>query len=339
METIWSLPKIELRDPAGISESRRTAVLTGQRAWQAFGPVLQLPTIVQAEPPNANEGLLDDLASSLPEQAEVVYGVGGGLVADAAKYVAWKNNLPCVLIPTILSVDGFFTSLVAVRRNGSVEYVETGPAESVIIDLEAISNTPRYVRGTGITQILSMTTAILDWQLAKTRQKNTVEERFQLWGAQIAAAIAQQAYKIAEDVGEGEIEALRNLLDLMCVEVQLTNQLGHNRPQEGSEQIIAHAIENRIARDSRVRYADLLGPGILLAAAMHNQNITPIRETLSNAGVRLNQLSRQVVIDVLVDMPTYIKARDLPYTILNEKEFNEETAGELIDQVGLPLKE
>ena len=37
------------------------------------------------------------------------YDVGGGLVTDVAKYIGWKNNLPTVTVPTVLSQDGFFT--------------------------------------------------------------------------------------------------------------------------------------------------------------------------------------------------------------------------------------
>ena len=68
------------------------------------------------------------------------------------------------------------------------------------------------------------------------------------------AGIAQQAFKIAAGVGRGNVESLRNLLDLLCMEVQLTNQMGHNRPQEGSEQYFAYA--DRAAR----READAPSP-------------------------------------------------------------------------------
>lgn len=280
IETIWNLPCIELRELSSIEETRPAAVLTGSRAWDSVGSLLNLPTVVQAEPYTARHDILEDLAANLPPQVQVVYGVGGGLVCDVAKYVAWKNGLPSVIIPTTLSVDGFFTSLVAVRKNNSVYYENTGPAEKVIVDIEVVANAPKNIRGTGIVEILSMTTGLLDWKYAAEHKKNSYQERFQPWAAGIAAGIAQQAYKIAKGVGEGRPDSLRNLLDLICVEVQLTNQLGHNRPQEGSEQYFAYAIEAKAARGTGIPYADLVGPGILIAAALHKQNIGPIRDTL-----------------------------------------------------------
>ena len=209
-ETIWNLPHIEVIDDLGsVVETRPAAVLTGNRAWNAVGSLLNLPIVVQAEPRTAEQGFLNSLADGLPEHVEVVYGIGGGLAADSAKYVAHKTGKPAVIIPTALSVDGFFTSLVAVRKDGSVAYETTGPAEKVYVDFDVVSSAPEHIRGTGIVEILSMTTGLLDWKYAADRRKNAPHERYQLWAAQVAASIAQQAYKIADAVGRGSPDALR----------------------------------------------------------------------------------------------------------------------------------
>lgn len=335
-EIIWNLPRIELRDLSSINEKRPTAVITGKRSWQAVGSYLNLPIVVQTEPESAQRTALDDLADNLPDQVQVVYGVGGGLVADVAKYVAWKNNVPCVIVPTTLSVDGYFTALVAVRDDNVMDYATTGPAEKVIVDMDVVSQAPPDIRGTGIVEILSMTTALLDWQYAATKKKNTYQERFQPWAASIAAGIAQQAYKIAKGVGDGRPDALRNLLDLMCVEVQLTNQLGHNRPQEGSEQYFAHAIEHRVARGTGIPYADLLGPGILIAGALHKtSNLPAIRQTLVDAGVRLDQLDKRDIVETMGMLPEYVKEHNLPYSIIHDMDMSVEEIDQLVTETGL----
>lgn len=339
METIWNLPLIEITTLTTHTETRPAAVITGNRAWSAVGPLLKLPVVVQAEPYTADINFLDMLAEGLPEQVEVVYGIGGGLACDVAKYVAAKNGLPSVFIPTSLSVDGFFTAIVAVRRNGTVEYETTGPAEKVIIDWEIVSNAPAHIRGTGITEILSMTTGLLDWRYAADNKKNTPEMRYQPWAAQIAAGIAQQAYKIAKGVGEGKVESLRNLLDLICLEVQLTNQLGHNRPQEGSEQYFAYAMEPKVSRGTGVPYSDLVGPGILISAALHKQNIAPIRDTLLSAGVRLGQLRRDDIVDTLKTLPKYVNDHNLPFSIVHDMDFDDTEVRSLIATTGLDLSD
>jgi len=335
IETAWNLPRIEMMSLTSLREDRPVALITGRRSWNAVSNMLDLPLVIQAEPYTADYTYLETLAGGLPPQVRVVYGVGGGLASDVAKYIAWKHKLPCVLIPTALSVDGFFTSLVAVRQNGAMHYQHTPPAEKVVIDMDVISGAPTSVRGTGIVEILSMTTGLLDWRYAAERKRNMPEERFQPWAAGIAAAIAQQAYKIAGGVGAGRPDALRNLLDLICVEVQLTNQLGHNRPQEGSEQYFAQAIEPYVARTAGVPYADLVGPGILIAAALHNQNTASIKETLISAGVRLDQVSEADTIHVLQTLPDYVRQHNLPYSIVHDADLSGDRAQQIVRTAGL----
>jgi glycerol-1-phosphate dehydrogenase [NAD(P)+] len=335
MKTIWPLPQIEIRELNSVVEDRPVALLTGGPAWSVASASLNLPLVIQAEPHRADHDFLKMLSEGLPEEVGVIYGVGGGLASDAAKYVGWVNHKPVVIVPTALSVDGFFTAMVAVREDGTVHYVTTGPAEKVIIDWEIIRNAPPYLRGTGIVELLSIVTGLLDWRYAAEHNQNTPETRFQPWAAGLAAGIAQQAFKIASGVGMGRVDALTNLLDLMCMEVQLTNQLGHNRPQEGSEQYFAYAIERRIARGYGIPYADLVGPGILIAAALHGQDIHPIRDTIQSAGIRIEQVTPEDVRETLYQLPDYVRDHNLPYSILNDFDPTPERVSELLLTTGL----
>ncbi len=335
MTTIWPLPKLEIRDLISIDESRPVALLTGDRSWAAVSPLINLPLVVQAEPYRIEADYLNSLAEGLPPQVGVVYGIGGGMVADAAKYVGWKRGLPVVIVPTALSQDGFFTALVAARTDGSVNYITTGPAEKLIIDWEVIRAAPQNFRGAAIVELLTIVTGILDWRYAADHNQNTPDTRFVPWAAGLMAGIAQQAFKIAAGVGRGDVESLRNLLDLLCMEVQLTNQMGHNRPQEGSEQYFAYAIEPRAGKGKPVPYADMVGPGILLASALHGQDTAPIRRTLESAGIRLGQLRSEDIVDTLKILPEYVRKHNLPYSILNDLDPTAERVHELLTTTGL----
>jgi glycerol-1-phosphate dehydrogenase [NAD(P)+] len=337
MTTIHALPPIDIMPVSQIQETRPTALITGQRSWGAVSSLFELPLVVQAEPRRADVDYLDSLAASLPGEVEVVYGVGGGLTSDIAKYIGWARKLPVVVIPTALSVDGFFTALAAVRQDGTVHYVTTGPASRLIIDWDVIRNAPRHVRGAALLELLTMVTGLLDWRYAAERNKTTPETRFVPWAAGLAAGIAQQAFKIAAGVGQGNVEALRNLLDLVCVEVQLTNQLGHNRPQEGSEQYFAYAVEQKAGGGLAVPYSDLVAPGILIAAALHSQDIASIRSTLLSAGVRLGQLRPDDIIDTIRTLPEYVRKHNLPYSIVHDLDLTSERVNELLATTGLDV--
>jgi glycerol-1-phosphate dehydrogenase [NAD(P)+] len=339
MTTIYPLPLIEIMPLSEVKESRPVALVTGERSWAAASPLLDLPLVVQAEPRRADLSYMDTLAANLPPEVEVVYGVGGGLVCDVAKYIAWARKLPSILVPTALSVDGFFTALVASRQEGTVHYVTTGPAGKIIIDWEVIRNAPRHVRGAAVLELMTMVTGLLDWRYAAERNRTTPETRFLPWAAGLAAGIAQQAFKIAAGCGQGDVEALQNLLDLVCVEVQLTNQLGHNRPQEGSEQYFAYAVEPRAAGGSSMPYADLVGPGLLIAAALHGQDIKPLRATLQSAGVRLGQLRPDDIVDAIRTLPEYVRKHGFPYSIVHDLDLTSERVLDLLATTGLDARD
>ena len=335
MTMIWPLPQIEVRALNTVKETRPAALLTGVRAWEQAGKALKLPIVVQAEPHKADHAYFDMLASNLPPQVEVVYGVGGGLAADSAKYIGWSRGLPTVIVPTVLSADGPFTALVAVREAGTVHYITTGPATQMFIDWDVIGTAPPNLRGAAIVELLTIVTGLLDWRYAAEHNRTTPETRYTPWAAALAAGIAQQAFKIANGVGAGNVEALRNLLDLICTEVQLTNQLGHNRPQEGSEQIFAYAVEGSVDNGRPVPYADVVGPGILIAGALHGQDVAPIRATLEAAGIRLGQIKPDDIMSTVRLLPDYVVAHAMEYTILNDLDVNSERVRKLLAVTGL----
>jgi hypothetical protein len=111
--------------------------------------------------------------------------------------------------------------------------------------------------------------------------------------------------------------------------------MGHTRPQEGSEQYFAYAYESRNRRGRPLPYADMVGPGILLAGALHNQDIAPIRATLESAGIRLNQLQPDDIADTVKILPEYVRKHGLPYSILNDLDLTSERVTELLATTGL----
>ena len=97
----------------------------------------------------------------------------------------------------------------------------------------------------------------------------------------------------------------------------------------------AYAIEPRTASGRGVPYADLVGPGILIAAALHGQDIAPIRDTILSAGVRLGELAPNDIVDTIERLPQYVRDHSLPYSILNDLDPTESRVKELLQTTGL----
>ncbi len=311
VNTIWPIPKIKMMPFAEIQETRPVALVYSLPAWNAVENKLQLPVAWKAEVFEATIDHWDHIMEDL--QGEVVYAVGGGLTADAAKYFSAKKNMPMVCLPTALSVDAYLTWASGIRVNGCVRYIETKTPESLILDMDVIAAGPPSIRAAGICDVLSISTGIWDWRFASENGKNLPGTEFIPFIEQAASALLQGVLDCAEAAGRGDREGLKQLLDCLALEVQLTNQIGHARPEEGSEHYFAYAVEDEAGHGKP--HADLLGPGILLMAQAQGQDIVPLKKAMAAAHIRLNGIPRDVVLRTLHALPEYCYRQNLPYGI------------------------
>ncbi len=330
---VWPLPRLSFRELSSIQESRPAALITQASEWANIGKLFQLPLLIQAEPNRDENDFFEYLASNLPAQVQVIYAVGDGYVIDAAKIVANRNKKPLVIIPPALSSDDPFTPTANAHNNGKAQIIETGPAEEVVIDLNQIKNAPAEQRAAGIVDVLSIVTGLLDWAYAAQKNKLTSGTKLSSWAVGLAAALASQALKGAPAIGKGDPDALHTLVDLICLTVQLDNQLGHRRASQGVEHIFADAIK----ADPSVSHAERLAPGILIASALHNKDTASMRAAMQAAGVRVDRIPHADIRATVNSLPDYARSSQAPYTILNDLSSNgDELAQALTKSTLLP---
>ncbi len=315
---VWSLPRLSFRELKSVQESRPTALITQPSAWANVSKSVQLPLIIQAEPNRNDKDFFEYLASNLPSPVQVVYAVGDSPTIDAAKIVAQRSNKPLVIIPTAISSDAPFTATSTVYDNGQPTEIATGPADEVVIDLNLIKDAPANERAAGIVDVLSIVTGMLDWTYATQKNQIASDAKVVPWATSIAASLAAQAIKSASAMGRGEPDALHTLVDLIAATVQLDNQLGHRRASQGVEHIFASAIK----ADHPASHAERVGPGILLASALHGKDSVALRAALTVAGVRLDQLKHEDIRAIFNTLPDYARQHNAPYTILNDLQPN-----------------
>lgn len=314
----WSLPEIRYKSLSDINEGRPVAILTDAASWDRVGASINLPVVVQAEPDRTDNEFLDYLAQNVPSLVEAVYVIGSGDVVTIGKVVAHKRDLPLVIIPTELDSDQILEAHAELMdSDGILTNVMTGPAERIIVDWDVIRAADPHQRVGVVADMLAIVTGLLDWRHAAKLKRTTANQPFVPWAAGIAAGLASHTIKIAEALGQGQVEAMQTLLDLTSVSVQLANQLGHARQQEGTEHYFAFALQKLGVNAS---HAECLGPGILLTSALHSQDPSALRDALEKSGIRLDQLRPADVQVAIHDLQNFVLANDLPYSIAHEIE-------------------
>jgi glycerol-1-phosphate dehydrogenase [NAD(P)+] len=313
MNKIWNLPTTHLISFSEIDEKRPVLLVTSAPAWQAVKNKLRFKPAARVEVTEAKTAHWDALLATVAAQTSVVYAVGGGLVADASKYMAVKLGLPMVCLPTALSVDAFITFASGIRKDGSVYYIETKTPETLILDLEVIAAAPASIRAAGITDVMSIATGCWDWRFAHEQQRNPPGMEFIPWVYDNAQSILKGVLDCAEAAGRGDPGGLKTLYDCLSTEVQLCNQVGHSRPEEGSEHYFAYAVENEMGHG--LPHGDLVGPGILLIAERQGQNVEALRRALLSCNIPLDHILPDMVQRTFDVLPAFCHKHNLPFGI------------------------
>ena len=336
---VWPLPRITFQALGAVEETRPVALLTTEDTWAVFGSDLKLPIFIQAEPPRSDRELFDYLADNVPSRVEAVYVVGQGAPLHAGKIIAARQQRPLIIVPTALDGDDAFSPVAwaeeTVEGQRRQAEIVTGPATEVVIDWDVLRAAPDEKRAAAIVDVLSIVTGLLDWRLAAQKGKNPREERFAPWAATVAAGLATQAIKQAPALAQGRDGALETLLNLLMMTVQLGNQLGHRRASQGGEHYLARILATQ--PEDRLPHAELVGPCLLFVAALHRQDVSALRDTLQNAGVRLDRIRATDFALTLDLLPESIGALGLPYSILNELDPASEEVSEALNAAGLAI--
>ena len=312
MNKFPNLPIVHLMPFAELEEKKPVLLVTSTPAWNAVKDSLRgLNIAATIEVAEATVENWDGLITRHSSPVEIVYAVGGGLTADAAKYLAAKLNLSLVVLPTALSVDAFITAASGIRRDGCVYYIETKVPERLILDLGTIANAPASIRAAGITDVMSIATGSWDWKFAHEQGKNPPGMEFIPWVYENAQSILNGVMDCAEAAGRGDKDGLKTLYDCLAMEVQLCNQVGHARPEEGSEHYFAYAVENEMGHG--LPHGDLVGPGILLFAKLQGQDTARLEKALRSCHIPLNNIPQQTVERTLKILPAYCRQHNLSF--------------------------
>ncbi len=309
LRRVWPLPRVECRTASWLKDSRAVTLVTSQEIERALGPVLAIDVCQTLQVETATLAHWKELAEICT--GEVVFALGGGVVVDAAKYIASRRSLELVCVPTALSVDAYFTWASGYREEGCVRYLETRPPDLVILDLDLLAAAPPAVRAAGLCDVLSIATGCFDWRYAEDRGRNPAGQRYLDWAARVAQALLDEALCCAPSAGRGESAGLLRLADLLALEVQLCNQIGHSRPEEGSEHYFAYALEDRVGQG--LAHGDLVGPGIVLLAELQGLDPEPLREALLEGGIPLDLEHDPRSRETLVELPGYSERHELPF--------------------------
>ena len=210
----------------------------------------------------------------LPKRVSAVVGIGGGKALDSAKYLAFLARLPFLAVPTSLSNDGFCSPQASLTLSGRRKSLPAALPMGVIIDVDVVMGAPKMLWLSGVGDLTSKLTAVVDWKLAFHNAGETVNDLAALLSdATVYQFLGAPGYDAAGTALLGTALMLNGIAMEIC---------GSSRPASGSEHLISHALD---ASSARPRLHGLqVGVATYVASRLQGRQSETIAELFAKTG-------------------------------------------------------
>jgi glycerol-1-phosphate dehydrogenase [NAD(P)+] len=277
-----------------------------------------------------DESALGAMAAGL-DATDLVVGIGGGVVMDTAKFLAWRSETHLVLAPSIISVDASVTNTIALRRGGTVEYDGFVVAEPIIADLDLIATAPARLNRAGVGDLLSIQTGRFDWALGARAGRLDFDADVDA----AAAAVLERLYAQADEVAAVTHAALEHIIRAYVEVNALLLTVGHSGPEEGSEHYFGYAAEAHTGRS--FVHGELIGLGTVLMSGLQGNDQARAAAFLDRCRVEWRPeqlgLDRTTLEAILLDLPRFVRDKRLPHSIVDEVSLDATRVATLLDTI------
>ena len=185
-----------------------------------------------------------EYAYEIAKKADYVLAVGSGTLNDMSKSISTKLNLPCGVLATAASMDGYCSKGAALMRDGFKVTDEVHTPEDILIDLEIIKNAPQIMTAAGFGDIIGKYTCLADWKMSNIVNGEPIHKEAYLLMEQARSACVDAF----EDLTQYKAEAIEKLMNALIVAGTSMAICGNSRPASGSEHHQSHFLEMDFVR-------------------------------------------------------------------------------------------
>lgn len=185
-----------------------------------------------------NEQAIDKIREKT-DKADLIVGIGSGVIQDLCKYVSYFDKIPYYIVATAPSMDGYASTVAAMILGGmKVSYITKVP-EAIIADTSILKDAPLDMIKSGYGDIIGKYSALNDWKLSHI-----------LFGEYLCDYIYNltkdmliSTVPLAEKLLNRDEESIKTLTEAL-IGVGIAMAYNENsRPASGSEHHISHFFE------------------------------------------------------------------------------------------------
>jgi len=171
--------------------------------------------------------------------ADLILGIGSGVIQDLCKYVAFFSKIPYMIVATAPSMDGYASDGAAMILNGMKETVKAGLPKAIIADTEVLMDAPMEMIKAGYGDIIGKFSALCDWKLSAEING----EYFCQYIYDTTYDMIKNTLGTAKGLLVRDRKSIKALMEGLIVVGIMMSFAGSSRPASGSEHHLSHFFE------------------------------------------------------------------------------------------------
>ena len=185
-----------------------------------------------------NEKAIETVTANLGD-AEIIIGIGSGVIQDLCKYVSFYNKVPYMIGATAPSMDGYASTGAAMITDGMKVTYAAGLPTAIIGDVDVLKDAPIEMIKAGYGDIIGKYSALNDWKLSRLiNGEYFCDYIYNVTYDQIKATL-----NLADGILKRDENSIKALMEALVVIGIMMSFAGSSRPASGSEHHLSHFFE------------------------------------------------------------------------------------------------
>ena len=172
-------------------------------------------------------------------RADAIVAIGAGVMQDLGKYGASLQHIPCHIVATAPSMDGYASTGAAMIMGGmKVTYPVSVPT-SILADTAVLKDAPMELIRAGYGDIVGKFSALNDWKLSHAvKGEYFCQKVYDLMDEAL-----QKTLSLADGLVRRDETAVGALMEALVLAGIAMAFAGNSRPASGSEHHLSHYFE------------------------------------------------------------------------------------------------
>jgi glycerol-1-phosphate dehydrogenase [NAD(P)+] len=179
----------------------------------------------------------DQAAGEVDPAADLLIGVGSGVISDLTKWIATALDLPFVICGTAPSMNAYTSITATMTENGIKRSRYLQPADAVVMDVDILAEAPLDMIRAGMGDLTARAICNADWKLSNVLRRTY----FCPLPYKMTARGERRYLASAEGIGRAAPEAIDALSEAILLSAySMTVLAGETSPSSGAEHVLSH---------------------------------------------------------------------------------------------------